>query len=154
MPRVGRPPHSIYMGKSVPYKKACRMGIALLEGPGFNTRGLTSGLSSSSEAGAPCFNVDAGICAGDQAQACSQPRCYPIGSGEAEAANKMLVTHRLERSGQSWGRDGGQGVLSFRAPLKSDRFDRAWSMVVPRMARKKGTQSKLQQRLWQIRDAA
>ena len=36
---------------------------------------------------------------------------YPIGSGEVEAANKMLVTHRLKRSGQRWGRDGGQGVL-------------------------------------------
>ena len=34
---------------------------------------------------------------------------YPIGSGEVEAANKMLVTHRLKRSGQRWGRDGGQG---------------------------------------------
>ena len=62
---------------------------------------------------------------------------YPIGSGEVEAANKVLVTHRLKRSGQRWGRDGGQGVLSFRALLKSDRFERAWSMVVPRMERSK-----------------
>ena len=62
---------------------------------------------------------------------------YPIGSGEVEAANKVLVTQRLERSGQSWSRDGGQGVLSFRALLKSDRFDRAWEMVVPRMERSK-----------------
>ena len=70
---------------------------------------------------------------------------YPIGSGEVEAANKMLVTHRLKRSGQRWGRDGGQGVLAFRALLKSDRFDRAWPMIVPRMKRKKnnGIQSKL-----------
>ena len=62
---------------------------------------------------------------------------YPIGSGEVEAANKMLVTHRLKRSGQRWGRDGGQGVLAFRALLKSDRFDRAWPMLVPRMKRSK-----------------
>ena len=62
---------------------------------------------------------------------------YPIGSGEVEAANKMLVTHRLKRSGQRWGRDGGQGVLAFRALLKSDRFDRAWPMFVPRMKRSK-----------------
>ena len=50
---------------------------------------------------------------------------YTIGSGEVEAAIKVLVTHRLKPSGQSWGWDGGQGVLSFRALLKSDRFDRA-----------------------------
>ena len=72
---------------------------------------------------------------------------YPIGSGEVEAANKMLVTHRLKRSGQRWGRDGGQGVLAFRALLKSDRLDRAWPMIVPGMERSKksGTRSKLQQ---------
>ena len=39
---------------------------------------------------------------------------YPIGSGEVEAANKVLVTHRLKRSGQSWGRDGGQRVPQVR----------------------------------------
>ena len=49
----------------------------------------------------------------------------------------MLVTHRLKRSGQRWGRDGGQGVLAFRALLKSDRFDRAWRLVVPKMERSK-----------------
>ena len=32
----------------------------------FNTRGLTSGLSSSSEAGVPCVNAHAGTCAGDR----------------------------------------------------------------------------------------
>ena len=62
---------------------------------------------------------------------------YPIGFGEVEAASKVLVTHRLKRSGQRWCRDGGQGVLAFCALLKSDRFDRAWPMVVPRMERKK-----------------
>ena len=50
---------------------------------------------------------------------------------------KVLVTQRLKRSGQSWGRDGGHGVLSFRALLKSDRVDRAWPMAVPRMERSK-----------------
>ena len=38
---------------------------------------------------------------------------YPIGSGDVEAANKVLVTHRLKRSGQHWGRDGGQGYFPF-----------------------------------------
>ena len=49
----------------------------------------------------------------------------------------MLVAHRLKRSGQRWGRDGGQRVLAFRALLKSDPFDRAWRLVVPRMKRSK-----------------
>ena len=49
---------------------------------------------------------------------------YPIGSGEVEAASKVLVTQRLIRFGQSWSRDGGQGG-AFRALLKSDRFSRA-----------------------------
>ena len=62
---------------------------------------------------------------------------YPIGSGKVEAANKMLVTHRLKRSGQRWGRDSGQGVLTIRALLKFDRFNRAWAMVAPRMKRSK-----------------
>ena len=39
---------------------------------------------------------------------------YAIGSGSVEAANRVLVTARMKRSGQSWGRDGGQGVLTFR----------------------------------------
>ena len=60
---------------------------------------------------------------------------YPIGSGEGEAANKLLVVQRLKRSGQSWGRDGGQGMLSQRALLKSGRFDRAWRMLVPKLNR-------------------
>ena len=47
---------------------------SLVSATGFNTRGLTSGLSSSSEAGALCVNAHAGICAGGQAQACSLPR--------------------------------------------------------------------------------
>ena len=82
---------------------------------------------------------------------------YPIGSGEVEAANKVLVTQRLKRAGQRWGRDGGQGVLSFRALIKSDRFDRAWRIVVPKMERSKKrwspdkTAANINQ---QIRDAA
>ena len=60
---------------------------------------------------------------------------FAIGSGAVEAANKVLVTSRMKRSGQRWGRDGGQGVLSFRALLKSGRFDGAWTTMVPRLNR-------------------
>jgi len=40
---------------------------------------------------------------------------YAIGSGSVESANKVLVTARMKRSGQGRGRDGGQGVLTFRS---------------------------------------
>ena len=60
---------------------------------------------------------------------------YPIGSGEVEAANNMLVTHRLKRSGQRWGRDGGQEILTYRALMKFDHLDRAWRITAPKMER-------------------
>ncbi len=63
---------------------------------------------------------------------------YAIGSGSVEAANKVLVTARMKRSGQSWGRDGGQGVLTFRSLLRSGRFDRAWAALAPSLSRHGG----------------
>ena len=63
---------------------------------------------------------------------------YAIGSGSVESANKVLVTSRMKRSGQSWGRDGGQGVLTFRSLLKSGRFDRAWAALAPSLSRSDG----------------
>ena len=47
-----------------------------------------------------------------------------IGSGVVEAANKTLVTQRMKRSGMRWRIAGGQAVLTFRALIKSARFDR------------------------------
>ena len=54
---------------------------------------------------------------------------YPIRPGEVEAANKALVTRCLKRSGLSWSRDGGQGVLSFHALLNliASKEPRVWS---------------------------
>ena len=54
----------------------------------------------------------------------------PIGSGEAEAANKTLVGQRMERSGMRWGMVDCQAVLTFRAMQKSDRFDAAWDRLM------------------------
>ena len=49
-----------------------------------------------------------------------QNRKLPIGSGVVEAANKVLVTQRLQCSGTRWKLDGtGQYVLSVRALWKS-----------------------------------
>ena len=66
---------------------------------------------------------------------------YAIGSGAIESANKVLVTTRKKRSGQRCGRDGSQGVLTFRSLLKSGRFDRAWAALVPRLSRDGGWKS-------------
>lgn len=54
---------------------------------------------------------------------------YPIGSGIVEASCKTLVGQRLKRSGMSWQRNGGQGILTFRSLIKSQRFDKAWGII-------------------------
>ena len=51
----------------------------------------------------------------------------PIGSGVTEAACKTLATQRMKRSGMRWGEQGGQAILSFRALVQSNRFERAWT---------------------------
>ena len=53
-----------------------------------------------------------------------------IGSGVVEAANKTLVTQRMKRSGMRWRIVGGQAVLTFRALIKSGRFERAWKALI------------------------
>ncbi|MCY4007936.1 MAG: hypothetical protein OXE84_14110, partial [Rhodobacteraceae bacterium] len=49
-----------------------------------------------------------------------------------EAANTMSVSTRLKRSGQRWSHAGGQGVPTFRARLKSGRFDNVWTQLTHR----------------------
>ena len=56
-------------------------------------------------------------------------------SGEVEAADKVKLTQRIKRFGQPWNRDGFQGVLSIRALLNSDSFDRNRSMAGPQLRR-------------------
>ena len=53
-----------------------------------------------------------------------------IGSGVVEAANKTLVTQRMKRSGMRWRIVGGQAVPTFRALIKSGRFERAWKALI------------------------
>jgi hypothetical protein len=54
----------------------------------------------------------------------------PIGSGVVEAACKTLVSQRLKRSGMRWRLPGGQAILTFRALCQSERFERAWPLLV------------------------
>jgi hypothetical protein len=59
----------------------------------------------------------------------------PIGSGVVEAACKTLVSQRLKRSGMRWRTAGGQAILTFRALCQSERFERAWPLLVRRYQR-------------------
>ena len=53
----------------------------------------------------------------------------PIGSGVTEAACKTLVTQRLKCSGMRWKIKGGQGVLTVRGLIQSNRFDSGWRLL-------------------------
>jgi len=53
----------------------------------------------------------------------------PIGSGVTEAACKTLVTQRLKCSGMRWKTAGGQGVLTIRGLIQSNRFDAGWQLL-------------------------
>jgi hypothetical protein len=53
----------------------------------------------------------------------------PIGSGVTEAACKTLVTQRLKCSGMRWKTKGGQGVLTIRGLIQSNRFDSGWQLL-------------------------
>jgi len=54
---------------------------------------------------------------------------YPIGSGVTEASCKTLVTQRLKCSGMRWDIAGGQGVLTARGLIQSERFKAGWSLL-------------------------
>ena len=53
----------------------------------------------------------------------------PIASGVVEAACKTLVTQRMKRSGMAWTPPGGQGILTFRSLIQSDRWPSAWELL-------------------------
>lgn len=53
----------------------------------------------------------------------------PIASGVVEAACKTLVTQRMKRSGMAWGMTGGQGILTLRSLIQSERWDAAWDLL-------------------------
>jgi hypothetical protein len=53
----------------------------------------------------------------------------PIASGVIEAACKTLVTQRMKRSGMAWKQLGGQGVLTIRSLIQSNRWPAAWELL-------------------------
>lgn len=59
----------------------------------------------------------------------------PIGSGIQEAACKTYVVQRHKASGMAWRTRGGQGIMTLRALLLSNRLDHAWNRLVTRLRR-------------------
>ena len=53
----------------------------------------------------------------------------PIASGVMEASCKTLVTQRFKRSGMAWTIAGGQGILTLRSLIQSDRWVAAWQLL-------------------------
>ena len=58
-----------------------------------------------------------------------QAQGYPIGSGMAESANKLVVEARLKGSGMRWARANVDPMLALRSAACSDRWDEAWESV-------------------------
>lgn len=54
---------------------------------------------------------------------------YPIGSGSAEAACKVVAQTRLKQAGMRWSRPGAQAVLALRSFLVGDRWHLAASSL-------------------------
>lgn len=54
---------------------------------------------------------------------------YPIGSGVTEATCKTLVTQRMKCAGMRWNINGGQGVLTARSLIQSEKFDKGWEIL-------------------------
>jgi hypothetical protein len=54
---------------------------------------------------------------------------YPIGSGVTEATCKTLVTQRMKCAGMRWDINGGQGVLTARSLIQSEKFDKGWKIL-------------------------
>jgi hypothetical protein len=59
----------------------------------------------------------------------------PLGAGGVEAAWKTLVRQRLKRAGRRGRHTGGQALLTCRAWYHSERFERAWPLLVRRYQR-------------------
>ena len=51
-------------------------------------------------------------------------KCYFIGSGAIESANKIILQRRLKQAGMRWGVSGAQALLTLRAKVESNRWDK------------------------------
>jgi len=63
------------------------------------------------------------------AYASFQEQGYPIGSGSAESACKLVVEARMKGSGMHWKRANVSPMLAVRAIACSQRWDHAWPRI-------------------------
>lgn len=56
---------------------------------------------------------------------------YPIGSGSAESANKIVVQARLKGVGMRWAEDHVNPMLALRGVVCNDRWEQLWPQVRP-----------------------
>ncbi len=64
-------------------------------------------------------------------QACG----WPIGSGIAESANKLVVEARLKGAGMHWARPSVNPMLALRNAVCNDRWDEAWQQSTAQIQR-------------------
>ena len=64
-------------------------------------------------------------------QACG----WPIGSGVAESANKLVVEARLKGAGMHWSRESVNPLLALRNAVCNDRWDEAWQQSTAQIVR-------------------
>lgn len=62
-----------------------------------------------------------------------QEQGWPIGSGIAESANKLVVEARLKGSGMHWADQNVDPMLALRNIICSDRWDAAWPQIEARL---------------------
>jgi hypothetical protein len=60
---------------------------------------------------------------------------WPIGSGIAESANKLVVEARLKGAGMHWSRMSVNGLLALRNAVCNDRWDEAWQQSTSQIQR-------------------
>jgi hypothetical protein len=60
---------------------------------------------------------------------------WPIGSGIAESANKLVVEARLKGAGMHWARPSVNPMLALRNAVCNDRWDEAWRQSTAQIVR-------------------
>jgi hypothetical protein len=64
-----------------------------------------------------------------------QAQGWPIGSGIAESANKLVVEARLKGAGMHWARPSVNPMLALRNAVCNDRWDEAWQQSTAQILR-------------------